>query len=224
MEMISKLTKDSILDEEVFDEIFSQEDEICKARLTLTLLDRAKELGVKKKFEDLLKAYTKVQKQMIEKEKSSKAVSMLDQWTNFSDCEYDRMKCLNWIADDDGIRISNTNPGSPDIIACYHPILPIERMKNLETGEEQIKLIYKRNNKWSEVIVPKTMVASSIEVGDNELRIFADDGETIYDLGSYSTKAKAMKVLDMIQEAYADAELVPRVFPDIMKSRSLDGG
>ena len=43
---------------------------------------------------------------------------------------------------------------------------------------------------------------SSIEAGDNELRIFADDGETIYDLGSYSTKAKAMKVLDMIQEAY----------------------
>lgn len=43
---------------------------------------------------------------------------------------------------------------------------------------------------------------SSIEVGDNELRIFADDGETIYDLGSYSTKAKAMKVLDMIQDAY----------------------
>ena len=43
---------------------------------------------------------------------------------------------------------------------------------------------------------------SSIEVGDNELRIFADDGETIYDLGSYYNKAKAMKVLDMIQEAY----------------------
>ena len=49
---------------------------------------------------------------------------------------------------------------------------------------------------------------SSIEVGDNELRIFADDGETIYDLGSYSNKAKAMKVLDMIQEAYADEKLV----------------
>ena len=45
---------------------------------------------------------------------------------------------------------------------------------------------------------------SSIEVGDNELRIFADDGETIYDLGEYSTKEKAMKVLDMIQEAYME--------------------
>ena len=58
---------------------------------------------------------------------------------------------------------------------------------------------------------------SSIEVGDNELRIFADDGETIYDLGSYSTKAKAMKVLDMIQEAYADAELIPMTVPNIGK-------
>lgn len=49
---------------------------------------------------------------------------------------------------------------------------------------------------------------SSIELGDNELRIFADDGETIYDLGSYSTREKAVKVLDMIQEAYADEKLV----------------
>lgn len=48
---------------------------------------------------------------------------------------------------------------------------------------------------------------SSIEVGDNELRIFADDGETIYDLGSYSTKAKAIKVLDMIQEAYVNGHI-----------------
>ena len=60
MEQINKLTSESILEEEVFNEIFKQEDEIYKARLTLTLLDRAKELGVKKKFEDLLKVYTKV--------------------------------------------------------------------------------------------------------------------------------------------------------------------
>lgn len=58
---------------------------------------------------------------------------------------------------------------------------------------------------------------SSIEVGDNELRIFADDGETIYDLGSYSTKEKAMKVLDMIQEAYANVELIPMAVQNIGK-------
>ena len=45
---------------------------------------------------------------------------------------------------------------------------------------------------------------SSLEVSDNELRIFAVNGEAIYDIGEYSTKAKAIKVLDMIQEAYMD--------------------
>lgn len=36
-------------------------------------------------------------------------------------------------------------------------------------------------------------------------------------LGEYSTKAKAMKVLDMIQEAYADTELIPMTVPNIGK-------
>ena len=38
-----------------------------------------------------------------------------------------------------------------------------------------------------------------------------------YLLGEYSTKEKAIKVLDMIQEAYADAELVPMTVPNIGK-------
>lgn len=37
-------------------------------------------------------------------------------------------------------------------------------------------------------------------------------------LGEYSTKAKAMKVLDMIQEVYADTELVPMTVPNIGKT------
>ncbi len=47
---------------------------------------------------------------------------------------------------------------------------------------------------------------SSIEVGDDRLRIFANNGDAIYDIGEYSTEAKVIKVLDMIQEAYADFE------------------
>lgn len=38
-----------------------------------------------------------------------------------------------------------------------------------------------------------------------------------YLLGEYSTKEKAMKVLDMIQEAYAGAELIPMTVPNIGK-------
>ena len=36
-------------------------------------------------------------------------------------------------------------------------------------------------------------------------------------IGHYSTKAKAMKVLDMIQEAYANVELIPMAVQNIGK-------
>ena len=39
-------------------------------------------------------------------------------------------------------------------------------------------------------------------------------------LGKYSTKEKSMKVLDMIQEAYADAKLNEILLPDVCKSAS----
>ena len=41
-------------------------------------------------------------------------------------------------------------------------------------------------------------------------------GEDEYiSLGHYSTKEKTMKVLDMIQEAYANVELIPMAVPNI---------
>lgn len=47
--------------------------------------------------------------------------------------------------------------------------------------------------------------------------IYVEDGAGSLMVGRYSTKAKAMKVLDMIQEAYADAELIPMTVPNIGK-------
>lgn len=49
--------------------------------------------------------------------------------------------------------------------------------------------------------------ASSVEVGDDGLRILVDNGEAIYDIGEYSTEAKVIKVLDMIQEAYINGHI-----------------
>lgn len=156
---LKELTKETIMSEEVFDEIFSQKDEIQKARLIASLADRAAELKVRKNFENLVRVYTNA-----EKKRAGNGISLVENWTNFTGGKYDRMKCRNWIAADDGIYMGNSNTSTMDILACYHPILPIERLKNLETGEEQIKLAYKRNNYWSEILVPKTMVTSANKV------------------------------------------------------------
>ncbi|MEE0073755.1 MAG: hypothetical protein UET88_09415, partial [Lachnospiraceae bacterium] len=134
MEPLIKLDKNSILGEDIFVEIFDQEDEIAKARMILSLTDRASELGVKGKFEELLKAYKKVDRENKRKERE-KPITMLERWTNF-DGPYDNMFCGAWLAGEDGIYAQNDS--QIDSVACYHPILPVERMKNMETGEEQI--------------------------------------------------------------------------------------
>jgi len=48
--------------------------------------------------------------------------------------------------------------------------------------------------------------------------IYVEDGTGSLMVGRYFTKAKAMKVLDMIQEAYADAKLNEILLPDVCKS------
>lgn len=45
--------------------------------------------------------------------------------------------------------------------------------------------------------------------------IYVEDGTGSLMVGRYSTKSKAMKVLDMIQEAYANVELIPMAVPNI---------
>lgn len=52
---------------------------------------------------------------------------------------------------------------------------------------------------------------------DEDFVISSLEDENRYRLGGYSSEAKAMKVLDMIQEAYANAELIPMAVPNIEK-------
>ena len=160
MKNIASMTAEDVYSDEVLDEVFSDEDEIHKAKLLLTLEDRAAQLGVKTKFSKMVSAYKKVERQMQQMAKN-RQLSSLDNWTNFEG-PYDRMYCGAWIAREDGIWVQDT--GRPDVLACYHPILPVERLKNLETGEEQLKLAYKRNGRWDEIIVPKTMVTSANKI------------------------------------------------------------
>lgn len=49
---------------------------------------------------------------------------------------------------------------------------------------------------------------TTVELGVNGLKITADTDDTVYVLGNYSSKNKAIRVLDMIQKAFTDEKLV----------------
>ena len=161
---LNELTAETLLSNEVLTEVFDQEDELYRAELLASLGVKATELKVKTEFREMVAAYKRVEKEMKrQKREESKTLSYLDNWTNFSG-PYDNMQCKEWLATENGICLRSPSTGYTDILACYHPILPIERLKNLETGEEQIKLAYKRNGRWEEIIVPKTMVTSANKI------------------------------------------------------------
>ena len=44
---------------------------------------------------------------------------------------------------------------------CRHPIMPIERLVNADTGEERLKIAYKKGKVWRTIIVEKSVIASS---------------------------------------------------------------
>lgn len=165
LKLLKEYDASSILEDEVFKEIFDEEDQIMQARMILSLIDRAKELGVKTKFEEILKAYKRTIRSAEAEERNKKRGEVsLENYTNFSsDGKYDNMFCGPWIATDSGVYAQNFMSPN-DIVACYHPILPISRLKNIETNEEQIVLAYKRNGRWNEIKVPKDIISSANKI------------------------------------------------------------
>ena len=159
MKPLIEYDKKGILAEEVFIEIFEQEDVIRRAQMLLSFQDRAKELGVKGQFDTMVKAFERAEKDTREKKRHE---TLLENWTNFTG-KYDSMKCGSWIASDSGIRTFNKDY-SNEVVVCYHPILPIGRLRNLETGEEQIQLAYKRNHRWTEITVQKDIISSASKI------------------------------------------------------------
>lgn len=159
---LNELTAETILSDEVLTEVFDQDDELQKSRLLLSLEDRAGELGVKRKYQELVKTYKRIEREMRRKEREKQGQPCsLENWTNFNG-PYDRMYCGTWIAGEGGIYSQNT--GTADILACRHPILPVQILKNLETDDEQVRLAYKKRGAWKEMIVAKDIMSSGNKI------------------------------------------------------------
>lgn len=157
MKDLKKLTSQTILEENIFTELFDIQDEIKKARLLIALTDRAEELGVKTKFAKLYSAYNKVQKEVSQKKPKQNSFNSYTEF-GYGDQEF---YCGNWIADSTGIRTFTTQG---ERLACYHPILPIMRLINAETGKEKVKLTFKKGLTWKEIIVDKEVIASNSKI------------------------------------------------------------
>lgn len=158
---VNELTKEDLLSESVLKEAFEIEDEVKRAVLIANMRQRAKDYGCVRGFDKIIKSFENTLEAARKEQKAEIARQIVNGITNFNGLET-QFRCGQWIASDAGIFQRNANPYYPDHLACYHPIIPVERMKNLQTSEEQMKLTYKRSNEttWSTIKVPKDVIAS----------------------------------------------------------------
>lgn len=64
-----------------------------------------------------------------------------------------------YICDDLGVMIQDKY--GFDQIICRHPIMPIQRLCNVDTGEERLKIAYRKGRFWRSLIAEKSTLASS---------------------------------------------------------------
>lgn len=64
-----------------------------------------------------------------------------------------------YVCDDLGVMIQDKY--GFDQIICRHPIMPVQRLCNVDTGEERLKIAYRKGRFWRSLIAEKSTLASS---------------------------------------------------------------
>lgn len=150
LDYIDKLDESSILNKDIFFQLFAIEEDFERVEKYQALENRAAELKVKSKFKSLYKAFEKDFKKSLPdiRDVSSNVTTFSDQ---------PELSCGMWCAGDDGIYI-NTDKGR--MYACYHPIFPARILVNIETGTCKVELHYKVRGRWRNVLIEKSVIAS----------------------------------------------------------------
>lgn len=67
-----------------------------------------------------------------------------------------------YVCDENGVFITDKYGYEQTI--CRHPIMPVQRLCNIDSGEERLKIAYKKGRVWRSIIVEKSVIASSSSI------------------------------------------------------------
>lgn len=161
-------------------------DKFKLKQMTQKMKDKAGAVGVKC-FIALFNSYCEMQAQ--------RSGEMLANSTQFDGQEMELFSG-EYICDENGVFLVDKY-GYENTI-CRHPLMPVERLVNIDSGEERLKLAYKKGRVWRSIIVEKSVIASS-----SSILQLAANGIMV---NSENAKALSTYILEMEQLNY---ELIP---------------
>lgn len=137
-----------------YEDILSIQNPFQREVATNQLAQYAKSVGVG------ITGFKRMMKLYIQSQESDRMV-YLDHVTAFTGQKLE-LDSGEWTCDDFGV---SRRGKFGEETACPHPILPVERLVNIDTGGEKLKLAFcKGDRRWREVIAEKKVLASNTSI------------------------------------------------------------
>ncbi len=184
---INGITKTSDFEDAMFIDILGTSDTIERAKYIEDVRKKCREVGRSREFDNLLKAWITRNAQLL-KQADSKS-------TEFTDAPL-VLKCGKWSATDAGVSIAEITK-SGDIlkfIACPHPILPVERLVNIDTDTEKTKIAFFKDLRWREMTVDNSILANKSAITQLADRGVMVTSESAKDLVKYLAEVASLNM------------------------------
>lgn len=184
---IDSLNIEQLTSDDTLIRIFSISDNVERERYISKLRNRAQKLGETRNFNNILKAF---QQSYIQEKKRTGSTLI-----KITDSPLTDLKSNSWIVDDTGVyQYKLINYEQIKVTACSHPIIPVERLINIDTNTEKIKLAFYKDKKWQYVVVDRSIVANK-----SKIVVLADRGieitsESAKDLVNYISEMVALNI------------------------------
>lgn len=145
-------------------------DKFKLKQMTQKMKDKAGAVGVKC-FIALFNSYCEMQAQ--------RSGEMLANSTQFDGQDMELFSG-EYICDETGVFVHDKFGYEQTI--CRHPIMPIQRLCNVDSGEERLKLAYKKGRFWRSIIVEKSVLASSsgiLQLASNGIMVNSENAKQL---------------------------------------------
>lgn len=109
-----------------------------------------------------------------------------------------------YVCDDLGVMLQDKY-GFENII-CRHPIMPIRRLVNVDSGEERLQIAYRKGRFWRSLIAEKSTIASS-----NKILELASNGVLVTSENAKALSKYLLEIEDLNYETLPEQKSVSRL-------------
>lgn len=155
----------------------------------------AQEWGIRN-FPSMLKNYMR--------KHHPKAKSVMMNVTEFTGQKAD-LVCGQYFCTDDGIYIEDSKTQT-ELEVCNHPVLPVQRLVNIDDNTEKLRIAYRKGVRWRELIADKETLASAGKIVSLAKYGVAVNSENAKLLVKFFTEMEGLN-FDTMEELYSVSRL-----------------